>query len=1101
MFLHDSFDSIVSSYKLSGRIPKLVLHSEESGKVKSIKHYRFLPALWVACLTVFLVVMGTGLPPVAEAAPESPDRQILKCYEEGRVLYCEPDHLEKLIAQAGTIPTRIEIGNGTETLLTKTIVIPAGADIELVDANTAAWSSESKIIRDDGDFTGSLLKVEKGAKLTLSDGTGNGAGITIDSRAQYENVVKGSSFSPTILVEGELVMNAGTVTGARKMSNGGEGAVTVKGRDAKFTLNDGKITDNQRKGGQFGAANVALTDGATMVMNGGEISEGQSDYSPYAYGEAGGIGVFSGAHLTINGGTLTDNTGWAGNINVSHWLNESNVKPGDDTSDTRSTLVFNGGEISRGKAAFAGGGIDIFGNADVTMNGGTIADNQAPNGGGVNVMDMYINGDPNTYQEIDSDGSRWTKQHFGERKPQEWTKVSPARFTMNGGSVVRNSATRTGGGINVISNAVNLNAGLIEGNNANQQGGGVYVATKSYTAHFMDTLITENSTTKGSFVGVGGGVWLCPTGSMKIHVTNGVAVFDNKSPSSNDHHWGDDIAHDAYGGSTSARMHIDPRMLGGGESTLYKDGGYNKPRFDAENPGKKQVFDGEERESDESSDYRTSLQNAGLKTITDQNAKGNAKSWARLRITKNQAPRGGGIGSNGGLEFGTPEKTEVQVSKAWKDAEGNDLDDASKVAVKVQLVGSVGKDTFYIGQPAQLNADNNWTHTFKDLPKTKTVDGKQVEVKYSVEEQGVDGVNTVELGGTALDGLTITAPLAMSPVNVQLLQSTDGINKSPVGDPVVLDETNDWTYTFESLPATKTIGEENSENAKELKISYSVKELGVSGFTIKVEGDAVDGFTVTNTEVPPTTKVDVTKVWKDHAGKDLDPGSTKPVEVQLTRTINEETNPVGDPVELNAENEWKHTFIDLPQFVIIDGKRAKITYAVEELSVEGYTASISGSAADGFVVTNTKDAPAVTSVPVEKKWSGDVESDRPGSVTIKLLADGKDTGKSLELTAKDGWKATFEDLPKFVTVNGEKTEIAYTVVEVEVPDYTASINGSATDGYVVTNTKDTPPGPTPHKPEKPRDPMPRTGVEIGMTVALALGLLGAGVALVRRNRA
>ncbi len=144
--------------------------------------------------------MGTGLPPVAEAAPESPDRQVLKCYEEGRVLYCEPDRLEELIAQAGTTPTRIEIGNGTETLLTKTIVIPAGADIELVDADISPWSSESKIIRDDGDFTGSLLKVEKGAKLTLSDGTGKGEGITIDSRAQYDNVVTGSSFSPTILV-------------------------------------------------------------------------------------------------------------------------------------------------------------------------------------------------------------------------------------------------------------------------------------------------------------------------------------------------------------------------------------------------------------------------------------------------------------------------------------------------------------------------------------------------------------------------------------------------------------------------------------------------------------------------------------------------------------------------------------------------------------------------------------------------------------------------------------------------------------------------------------------------------------------------------------
>lgn len=908
--------------------------------------------------------MGTGLPPVAEAAPESPDRQVLKCYEEGRVLYCEPDRLEELIAQAGTTPTRIEIGNGTETLLTKTIVIPAGADIELVDADIAPWSSESKIIRDDGNFTGSLLKVEKGAKLTLSARTENGEGITIDSRAQYDNVVTGSSFSPTILVEGELVMNAGTITGARKLTGFYQGAVTAQGEESKFTMNGGTITDNHRMKNnpgsvQRGAGNVALSSGATMVMNGGEISRGETDTSAGAYGEVGGIGVFNGAHLEINGGKVTQNTGWAGNINVSHWLNESNVKPGDDTSDTRSTLVFNDGEISKGKAAFSGGGINVFGNADVTMNGGTIADNQAPNGGGVNAMDMYINGDPRTWKEIDSDGSLWTKQHFGEPKSEEWTKMSPARFVMNGGSVLRNSATRTGGGINVISNAVKLNAGLIEGNSADQQGGGVYIATKSYTARFMDTLITENSTARGDFVAVGGGIWLCPTGRMTLHVTNGAAVFDNASPTTaTDHHWGDDIAHDAYGGSTSARMLIDSHMLGGGEPTLYKDGGFNQPRFDAENPGKKQVFDGEERESDETSDYRTSLHNAGLKTITDQNAKNNANSWARLIITKNQSPRGGGIGSNGGLEFGTPEKTEVKVSKAWKDSEGNDLvDEASKVAVKVQLVGSVGGEKFYIGQPAELNADNKWTHTFKDLPKTKTVKGEQVEVTYSVEEQGVDGANTVKMEGTAQDGLKITAPLAMSPVNVQLLQSTDGINTSPVGDPVVLDETNDWTHTFEGLPTTKTTGDEDSENTEELNISYSVKELGVSGFTIKVEGDTEKGFTVTNTQVPQPTQVDVTKVWKDNKGNDLDAGSTKPVKVQLTRTINEETNPVGDPVELNAENEWKHTFTDLPRFMISDGKRARITYAVEELPVDGFTSTVSGNAKDGFTITNVKNPP------------------------------------------------------------------------------------------------------------------------------------------------
>ena len=703
--------------------------------------------------------MGTGLPPVAEAAPESPDRQVLKCYEEGRVLYCEPGRPEELIAQAGTTPTRIEIGNGTETLLTKTIVIPAGADIELVDADISPWSSESKIIRDDGDFTGSLLKVEKGAKLTLSDGTGKGEGITIDSRAQYDNVVTGSSFSPTILVEGELVMNAGTITGARKLSGFYQGAVTAQGEESKFTMNGGTITDNHRLKNnpgsvQRGAGNVALNSGATMVMNGGEISKGETDTSAGAYGEVGGIGVFNGAHLEINGGKVTQNTGWVGNINVFSWICPARD---EDTTSRRATFEFNDGEISEGDASFGGGGINIFGNADVTMNGGTIENNHASNGGGVNAMDLFVWGAAGTWQEVAGDGFNCTKAKYGEPNTEAWTKLSPGGFTMNGGSIIGNSASRTGGGVNVVSNGVHLNAGTIEGNTATQQGGGIYVATQSYIAHFKDTLITKNSATDGGWVAVGGGVWLCPTGSMLIHVTNGVAVFDNESPTTaTDHHWGDDIAHDAYGGSTSARMLIDSHMLGGGEPTLYKDGGFNQPRFDAENPGKKQVFDGEERESDETSDYRTSLHNAGLKTITDQNAKNNANSWARLIITKNQSPRGGGIGSNGGLEFGTPEKTEVKVSKAWKDSKGNDLvDEASKVAVKVQLVGSVGNERFNVGQPAELKADNQWTHTFKDLPKTKTVDGQQVEVQYSVEELSIEGF-TSTVSGNAKDGFTIT---------------------------------------------------------------------------------------------------------------------------------------------------------------------------------------------------------------------------------------------------------------------------------------------------------------------------------------------------------
>ncbi|MDU6927318.1 MAG: hypothetical protein E6375_01625, partial [Dermabacter sp.] len=232
-----------------------------------------------ACLTLLLMLAGVvGFPSAAMAAPEPTERQVLKCYKEGAVLFCEQDQLQQLITEAGTTPTRIEIGNGMETLLTKTLVIPKGADIELVGAEVSPWSGGAKIIRDDGTFTGSLIRVEKGGKLTLSDRTGNGEGLVINARAQHDNVVKGNSFAPTVYVRGELVMNSGSIKGARKISSAGQGAVTIDGPEAKFTLNDGAITDNQRKNEpsttQNGAANVALNNGATMVMNGGEISKG-----------------------------------------------------------------------------------------------------------------------------------------------------------------------------------------------------------------------------------------------------------------------------------------------------------------------------------------------------------------------------------------------------------------------------------------------------------------------------------------------------------------------------------------------------------------------------------------------------------------------------------------------------------------------------------------------------------------------------------------------------------------------------------------------------------------------------------------------------------
>ena len=1052
-----------------------------NGKLHARRGASFL----AACISLVLILAGAiGVPSAAMGAPQQTERQVLKCYTEGVALFCEQDQLQQLITEAGTTPTRIEIGNGIETLLTKTVVIPKGADIELVGADVAPWGGGSKIVRDDGTFTGSLIRVEKGGKLTLSAGTGDGEGLVIDSRAQYDNVVKGDTFAPTVYVRGELVMNAGSIEGARKISGTGEGAVTIDGPEAKFTLNGGTITDNQRKNEpsttQHGAANVALNNGATMVMNGGEISKGYAAEQADAYGEAGGVGVFKGSHLELNGGKITGNKGWAGNINVTNWLWDC-PKPGEDTSKSRSTLVINNGEISNGYAAFGGGGINVFGNAQVTMNGGSITGNTAPNGGGINAMDLYAWGASGTWAEVPGDGMSC------KFKPEEWSKVSPGGFTMNGGSITENKAYRTGGGVNSVSNAVELNAGLIEGNVAEQQGGGVYVASDSFSAHFKDTLITKNSAMSGSYLAYGGGIWLCPTGDLETYVTNGVAIFDNEAPKgSRSSHWGDDIAHDSYGSSSGARIQMDSRMLGGGETTYYRDGASAAPaRFDANNPGKEQVFDGTERASDETHDYKTKLRNEGLKTVADTSAKDRAKSWARLTIQKNHAPRGAGVGSNGTLVFGTPEKTEVKVTKAWKTADGKDLDAKSTVPVKVQLVGSVDGEKFDVGNPVELNAQNAWTHTFTDLPTTKTVDGKQAKIGYSVEELTVEGF-TSAVTGDAASGFTITNtqtpppttevsvnkvwksfdgkdldPALTIPVKVQLMKTVDG-KTSPVGEPVELNSENDWTHTFTDLPEWQLV------DGKKASISYSVEELAVDGFTSAVTGDAASGFTITNTQTPPpTTEVAVNKVWKDAEGNALDADSTMPVKVQLMKTVDGKTTPVGDPVELNAGNNWAHTFADLPASEKIDGALLDVTYSVEEVAVEGFASEVTGDAASGFTVTNTQ-IPPVSEVPVEKVWKAadgsvlDPALTMPVKVQLMESTGGKKSpvGDPVELNAGNNWTHTFTGLPLTKKIDGKQVDIAYSVEELEVDGYTSIVTGNARDGFTITNTQTPPTPPT-----------------------------------------
>ena len=231
-----------------------------------------------------------------------------------------------------------------------------------------------------------------------------------------------------------------------------------------------------------------------------------------------------------------------------------------------------------------------------------------------------------------------------------------------------------------------------------------------------------------------------------------------------------------------------------------------------------------------------------------------------------------------------------------------------------------------------------------------------------------------------------------------------------------------WKYSFGNLPESK--------GGK--KIAYTVAEEPVDGYT-----SAVDGSNITNTHKVERTSVSVEKKWSDASNQD----GVRPSSVSVQLYANGKAS--GDPVTLDAANSWKHTWSDLAK----NAAGKAIVYTVKEVSIpEGYTSETAGDAASGFIITN-KHTPGVTAVCGVKTWDDNDDQDgvRPKSITVNLLADGE-VIKTAAVTAANGWRYSFEDLPQFK--DGRK--ITYTVSEQPVEGYKTTIDGTA-----ITNTHKT----------------------------------------------
>ena len=250
-------------------------------------------------------------------------------------------------------------------------------------------------------------------------------------------------------------------------------------------------------------------------------------------------------------------------------------------------------------------------------------------------------------------------------------------------------------------------------------------------------------------------------------------------------------------------------------------------------------------------------------------------------------------------------------------------------------------------------------------------------------------------------------------------------------DSVTLNTGNNWKHTFAGL--------EKYKDGKEIK--YTIKEDAIANYKTDISGDAASGFTVKNTNTEKIT-VPVEKKW---VGK-----STNKVEVKLLADGTEKGS-----ADLTAADSWKHEFKNLPKYDSADGH--EIVYTIKEVKISGYNTVISGTAKDGFTITNT--IIGKVSVPVTKKWVGTPAD----SITVNLYANGNKVD-SKKITKNDNWRYIFKDLEKYK----DGKEIKYTIDEEKVAGYTTSIAGDSQVGYTITNTKNTPN--IPNKPNKPKKP-------------------------------
>ena len=428
------------------------------------------------------------------------------------------------------------------------------------------------------------------------------------------------------------------------------------------------------------------------------------------------------------------------------------------------------------------------------------------------------------------------------------------------------------------------------------------------------------------------------------------------------------------------------------------------------------------------------------------------------------------------------ETIDIPFEKVWDD-EGYEKERPDSITVNLLANGTkVNTKT--------LTATDQWKGSFTGKP-VKDKDGK--EITYTVTEDVPENYTAKYTkptqGSVRISGMGVDLVNKSTISNTNLLVGNEGGNYyiwtlqtlTDAQKSLLLNCANNFKLFSTALTLENTTFA--SGNAVTIENVLTVEPVsgdgdrrftphGLDGFYVGEVSivNGADHWTITNTYVPATEPAKVELSAQKTLDGEIPEASAftfqlKDKEGKVVQTVknDEYGNVPFEPLTFEAEGSYTYTISEVAgtdTSINYDGAVYTVKIAVKLNDDGNYDTTVSylkdgkpygQTDADITIPVFANTTVDTIDVSVTKVWDDEGNKDRlrPKSVTISLLADGKETGDKLVLTEDNNWKGQFTNL---LTEKSGKT-IEYTVSEKQVSGYEKPvITGSAKEGFVVTNT-------------------------------------------------